>query len=259
MYNPFFHCPISNNQALNSLLDDQMRSFYRVDDDNTPEVFNNPKVLDDLENTNDFEVFNTTKDIDVFNDLENLDEISDSNELQDYNVIEHYAEPNSMEIPYENNYSNDYRSLNENYDVSLADTRAPQQDVNRILALLNIQRPYLVRNFERFGVSRVLTNIYFSIAISYTIDNANRYSGNINQRTNAIFNNFRRSYTWIFVSLRSSGVPNNIIDSTFKEVIEFTLMNTGTPTPPNPPTPSNRWSKWEDLGGVLSFGPGVSS
>ncbi|MDV3425861.1 MAG: DUF346 domain-containing protein [Bacillota bacterium] len=133
------------------------------------------------------------------------------------------------------------------------DFRASQQEVNRILRMLNTQKPQLSRNFERYGVSRVLVNTYFRIAINYTLDNASKHSGNISQRTNAILNSFRRSQPWIFAALRAAGVPVNVINETFREVIEFTLRNMSTS-----PIPGG-WSQWEDLGGVLTSAPGVSS
>jgi hypothetical protein len=145
-------------------------------------------------------------------------------------------------------------------DDYLDDARAPQQEVNRILVMLNRQQPQLFTQLERYGVRRAVINNDFRIAISYTIDNASRHSGNINQRTNAIFNDFRRRYPWIFTSLRAAGVPNNVVNSTFRDVIEFTLRNMNTQPAPGPgPSPGDRWSQWEDLGGVLTSGPAVSS
>ncbi|MEL7598087.1 MAG: sialidase, partial [Clostridiaceae bacterium] len=173
------------------------------------------------------------------NQMRNFDSFNNYDMFEDYDEFQYYDEFEDADLTYKEDY--------------LDNTRAPQQEVNRILRLLNTERPELSRNFERFGVNRVLINTYFRTAISYTIDNASKHSGNINQRTNAIFNSFRRSYPWIFLSLRSMGVPNNVINNTFREVIEFTLRNINTPPSPD------RWSQWEDLGGVLTSTPGVSS
>lgn len=136
--------------------------------------------------------------------------------------------------------------------------RASQQDITRIFNLLSEEEPELFRNFTRFGVPRQQVNNYFRIAINYTLDNTSKSSGNINQRTSAIFNDFRREYANILNALRRQGVRNNIINNTFRDVIEFTLRNTTTvPAPPQPP--QSRWSQWEDLGGVLTSGPAVAS
>lgn len=138
----------------------------------------------------------------------------------------------------------------------LEGVRAPQQEVNRILIQLNRDRPELRRNFQRYGVNTVLINTYFRTAISYTIDSSPNHSGSISQKTTAIFNGFRREHTWIFAALNIARVPNNVINSTFREVIEFTLRNmSATPSP----GPGGRWSQWEDLGETLTSAPAVSS
>lgn len=160
----------------------------------------------------------------------------------------------NLDVPFDDEY--DFLN-SEDY---LDNNRAPQQEVNRILVLLNAQRPDLSRNLQRYGVNRTLINTYFRNAIAYTIDNAGTTSGNINQKTNTIFNSFRRSRAWIFVALRAAGVPNNVIDRTFRDVIEFTLRNISAPPVPGPgPTPGGRWSRWEDLGGVITSAPAAAS
>lgn len=134
--------------------------------------------------------------------------------------------------------------------------RASDQEVNRILRLMRNQMPQL------FSLLQGVGDNYFRTAIAFTLDNAQTYPGNINQSVNRIFNDFRRRNNSIFLSLRSLGVPNNVINLTFRSIIEFTLRNIKpSPAPgPNPtPSPSSGWSKWEDLGGVLKYSPGVSS
>jgi hypothetical protein len=48
--------------------------------------------------------------------------------------------------------------------------RAPQQEVNRILALLTVQQPQLFTTLERYGVRRATINTQFRIAINFTLD-----------------------------------------------------------------------------------------
>lgn len=136
--------------------------------------------------------------------------------------------------------------------------RAPQQEVNRILGLLIEQQPQLFRNFTAHDVPRSQINSYFITAINYTLDTASKYTGNINRRTNAIFNDFRKEYDSIFNSLRRAGVPNNVINSTFKDVIEFTLRISGAVPVPSP-VPGGIWSQWEDLGDTLTSAPAAVS
>lgn len=130
--------------------------------------------------------------------------------------------------------------------------RAPEQDVNRILRMLSNDQPQLFTNLQG-----IIEN-YFRTVISFTLDNAQRYPGNINQKVNNIYNDFRRRYNSIIQSLRASGISNDVIRNTFRNVIEFALRNMNIPPSPTP-SPVGRWSQWEDLGGVLNFSPGVSS
>ena len=143
----------------------------------------------------------------------------------------------------------------------LNNTRAPEQDVTRIYTILNNQQPQLLREIQR-----VIEN-YVRTAISFTLDESPKYGGNINQKINTIYNNFRRRYDTIFSVLSASGLPNNVVNRTFRDIIEFTLRNSTVPPvpvppppgPQPPPEPGDRWSQWEDLGGVLNFSPAVSS
>lgn len=149
--------------------------------------------------------------------------------MRSFNSYEYYNELDDLDLFYELYYL-DY-------------TRASQQDVNRILGMLSNEESQLFADFQG-----VIEN-YFRTAISFTLDNVQGYTGNINQQVNNIYNQFRRRYNSIILSLRASGVPNNVIDQTFRAVIEFALKNTNiTPAPiPPPPFPTTRW-QMESMG-----------
>lgn len=168
--------------------------------------------------------------------------------------VEDFDEFENFEPFYEEDELETVPSFYEEYEFD--NFRAPQQEVTRILSLLNTQQPQLNRSFQP------IVDNYFRNVINYTLDNERRHSGNINARTNAIFNDFRRNNESIFSALRSAGIPNNVINSTIRDIIEFVLRNIGRPPSPGPgpgPAPGDRWSQWEDLGGVLNSAPGVSS
>ncbi len=124
--------------------------------------------------------------------------------------------------PFSSSMMRDFDNLE---DIYFDGARASWQEVNRIFSMLVRQRPDLFRSFARFGVNRGLINNYFRTLIAFTIDNSRRFTGSINQKTNAIYESFRRRYAWIFGSLRAARVPPYIVESTFKSVIEFTLRN----------------------------------
>ena len=150
-----------------------------------------------------------------------------------------------------NNYegNNEIEDLNLFYNQYYLDyNRASEQDINRILNLLSNNQPQLFNAFQG-----IIEN-YFRTVIAFTLDNSQGYTGNINQRVNNIFNAFRRRYNSIFVALSNSGIPNNVINRTFRSIIEFILRNISKPPVPTP-TPGSQWSGWD---GVLNFSPAVS-
>lgn len=156
-----------------------------------------------------------------------------------------YSQMRTFDDYYNYDYSNTYNEYYELDDLDL-DYRAPQQEVDRILRLLSEQQPQLFRNFTKYRISKNQVDSYFRTAINYTLDNSSKYSGNINRKTNSIFDDFRKKHDSIFSSLRRAGVPNNVINSTFKDVIRFTLKNSAAipAPPPVPPTvPDGRWSQ----------------
>ncbi|MGE5627458.1 MAG: hypothetical protein ACM3X7_04980 [Solirubrobacterales bacterium] len=137
--------------------------------------------------------------------------------------------------PFVNNMMRDFNAEEDYFDGA----RASWREVNRIFSMLSRQRPDLFRNLQRYGVNRGAINNYFRTLISFTLDNAGRYPGNIYQKTEALYSNFRRRYSWIFGSLRRERVPEYVIDNTFKAVIEFTLRRMSyMPGPGQGPGPS---------------------
>lgn len=118
--------------------------------------------------------------------------------------------------------------------------RAPEQEVNRILSLLNSQLPQLVMELERYGVNRMQVEAYFRTTISYILDNISNYQGNITQRVSAIFNDFKKQYDSIFNFLRTIGIPDDVVNNIFKAVIEFTLRHIAAALA-STPVPGSRW------------------
>ena len=158
--------------------------------------------------------------------------------------------------PFYNNMGTDYlEDLYEEDDDALEDDdmmRQRPQDINRIMTLINQQFNNFYTELQRYGVQRVVARNIFRNIVTYVLRNENKYTGNIEQRTNAIFNAYRRDNARIFVILRGYGVPNNRINQIIRAIIRFTLENIEE-------QPSTGWSQWEDLGGVLTSDPAVAS
>ena len=139
------------------------------------------------------------------------------------------------------------------------DMRQRPQDINRIMALINREFANHYAELQRYGVPRSVTRIIFRNIVVYVLRNENSYSGTIAQKTNQIFNAIRRDMPWIFTTLRGFGVPTNRINQIIRDIISFTLENISEEAPSPPTPPATGWSQWEDLGGVLTSAPAVSS
>jgi hypothetical protein len=141
------------------------------------------------------------------------------------------------------------------YEEEYMDMRQRPQDVNRIMTLINREFANYYAELQRYGVPRNVAENIFRTIVIYVLRNEGNYSGSITQKTNQLFNAFRRDVPIIFIILRGYGVPNNRVNQIIRDIIRFTLMNISeTPAPP-----TTGWSPWEDLGGILTSAPAVSS
>ncbi|MBB6214268.1 hypothetical protein HNQ80_000337 [Anaerosolibacter carboniphilus] len=158
--------------------------------------------------------------------------------------------------PFYDNMATDYlNSLYEEDNGELEDgdmMRQRPQDVNRIMALINQQFNNYYTELQRYRIQRVVTRNIFRNVVTYVLRNENKYTGNIEQRTNAIFNAYQRDNAPTLAILRGFGVPSDRINQIIRAIIRFTLENIGE-------QPISGWSQWEDLGGVLTSGPAVAS
>lgn len=137
--------------------------------------------------------------------------------------------------------------------------QAPR-DVNRILAAANQQYGDYYDELQRYGIQRTITRWIFITIITYVLRNEGNYSGSIERRTAQILDDMRRDLNLLVLVLRGYGVPNNLINQLFTDIISFTLRSIGgTPAPGPSPGPTPGWSNWEDLGGVLTSAPAVAS
>ena len=185
-----------------------------------------------------------------------------NNDFFDY---PHYSPENTypffnaaIEDFYRFNYNNDFNGtedfdefIEENYSDN---TRSSDIETNVILELIYNNEPGLFSNFKRFRISTEMVNNFFREAIPYALDNETKYRGDIETLTNRIYDDFKKeNYPAVF-SVLSAGVPEDIVDNTFKGVISFTIGERFIP-----PSMLDRWSQWEDLGGILSSAPAVSS
>ncbi|MBZ4667057.1 MAG: hypothetical protein JG775_209 [Defluviitaleaceae bacterium] len=167
--------------------------------------------------------------------------------MPNYKVQNPYPFYNTMATGYHENL---YESSSDSFEEAMM--RQRPQDINRIMALVNRQFENYYIELQSYGVPRIVTSNIFRSIVAYVLENENKYTGNLDQRTNALFNAYLRDNVIVFIILRGYGVPSNRINQMIRTIIRFVLENIGE-------QPATGWSEWEDLGGVLTSAPAVAS
>lgn len=130
-------------------------------------------------------------------------EIESSHRFQHHNEFEDFDEFDEEDF-YENNRSSD-------------------METNIILELLYNNEPDLFSNFKKFRISTGMVKNFFSEIIPYALDNSSKYRGDIEQKSHMIYTHFKRQNYPVVFSVLSAGVPEDIMDNTFKDVIKTCL------------------------------------
>lgn len=137
-----------------------------------------------------------------------------------------------------------------------------QQDVNSIMERLNRDFSGYYDQLQSYGVQGNLAQWIFLSLITYVLRSAEDYAGGDSSRIPQLLRDLRRDAPMLFEILHGHGLSDNLIDSMLMEIIKIILnLIVGQPGPgPGPgPSPAPGWSRWEDLGGVLTSAPAVSS
>ncbi|MDD3168984.1 MAG: sialidase, partial [Eubacteriales bacterium] len=138
------------------------------------------------------------------------------------------------------------------------------QEINRIMGMLNRNLSDYYEQLRNYGIPRAISQWIFLSIITYTIRNASDYTGTVEQRTARLNRDLRREGALLLSVLRGYGVPADLINDIFLDIIEMTLRNLEDRPGPGPgpgpgPQPEPGWSDWEDLGGILTSAPAVAS
>jgi hypothetical protein len=144
-------------------------------------------------------------------------------------------------------------------DDLTGEARQPSDTVARILGLMDSEFESVYRELLRSGMNRRMARYLFGLVVTYTVRNASRYTGNIDQRVTSIFNNLRGQIPWIFIIFRGYGIPTGRVNDIVRSLIRFTLQNLSPQPVPVPPPPQREWSNWADLGGTLTSSPAAAS
>jgi|GEM_PF-365631 len=132
-----------------------------------------------------------------------------------------------------------------------------QPDAMNILQDIKRNHSELYTPLRQAGMNDQLIDYVFFFVINYTLNQSKP-----NQNANQIYSQFRREIPWFNQLFAPFRIPSNVIDRTMTRVIQITLdaMKGGSSGGPGPSDrPGQGWSRWEDLGGVLTSAPAVSS
>lgn|GEM_PF-1809499 len=123
---------------------------------------------------------------------------------------------------YDDNYRDDDLELEYEEDELV---RQITQEVNRIMRLVDTEFANVYAELRRYGMSRNITRLLFRAIVNYVVRNAKNYTGNINQKTDALFISLRRDMPWIFATFIGFRVPARRTNEIIRDLIKFTLEN----------------------------------
>lgn len=127
-----------------------------------------------------------------------------------------------------------------------------RQPVEKILYDEKSELTNALNQLTNLGVKHSLSEYIFKLLASYTIKNNKRYSGSTNLRVDKIYNSLGGKLPLVFTALQGYEISSDILESSFKTVIQCTLINY-----------RNKffdllledWSCWESLPGNFTSAP----
>ncbi|KMT21117.1 DUF346 domain-containing protein [Clostridium cylindrosporum] len=143
--------------------------------------------------------------------------------------------------------------------ISKEFVRVNAQDVNRVLREVDSVYPEVYTELSKYNVNRVAARYIISLAISYGIDNKNKYSGDNQKKAELLAKEFYNQYNQVLLVTMISGVSSNVIRNISTKVMYITLKTSLSSRERVPGEKSDKWSNWEDLGGVLTAAPSACS
>ncbi|WLV24537.1 hypothetical protein QR721_12975 [Aciduricibacillus chroicocephali] len=159
----------------------------------------------------------------------------------------------------ENNKERDHSESQQDAEDQAFIEEALRQRPDAQAILRNIKQSHsdLYTTLRHYGMHDQLIDYVFFFMINYTIDQREK-----SQNAAQIYRRFKREMPWFNMMFQQYKVPQDVIDRTMTRVIQITLDSIhggGAGAPGRPEQPGRGWSRWEDLGGVLSSAPTVSS
>lgn len=135
--------------------------------------------------------------------------------------------------------------------------RASAQDVNKILREIDNSHSDIYEEFAKYRVNRAAARYIISLAISYALDNKGKYSGDDRKKAEDLSRDFYNAYKQMLLVTMVVGVPANVIRNILNKIMYIAITNSEESS--SRPPSNERWSPWEDLGGILTSAPGATS
>ncbi len=133
-----------------------------------------------------------------------------------------------------------------------------QRSVQDVMQTFRSQNGDIYTELERTGINSGLSDYLLFFLVNFIMNQADT-----NRPPRQIYSQLQNQYPWFNMIVRQIPMRRNEIDRFIVRIIEIILniIRGGQPSPgPGPgPAPVPGWSNWEDLGGVLTTAPAVSS
>lgn len=128
-------------------------------------------------------------------------------------------------------YNRGYREMffDEEDEMHEGDMAIYEENVTEIMERIEARYANFYSELMSLGVSQGEIQYLFRYIVYYTLNNADRYSGDETQKAYAIYNDLRTLEPWVFSSVESAYVPANRLDYIIMTIIMFTLRNIDIP------------------------------
>ncbi|OPJ55934.1 hypothetical protein [Alkalithermobacter paradoxus] len=128
---------------------------------------------------------------------------------------------------YHSLYSRSGKNLESEYTDIL---RQGTEDIDKIINELEGQFSYMYTETSKLGLNNMAMRVLLRFIVRYTLDNANKYKGSIEERSQRLLNDLRKDNPWIFFTLRAYGIPPRVIDQAVLGIISFVLSYIDRPS-----------------------------
>ncbi|AOT72194.1 hypothetical protein [Geosporobacter ferrireducens] len=107
-----------------------------------------------------------------------------------------------------------------------------EYQVNHLTMQARTELMSFYRELEGFGIDRSTAEFLVRFVVSFTVNNAEKYSGTVAQKAAALYRDLGNQHSWIIMMMRNFGIPMQQITKLLTTLIEYVLTRMAGPVRP---------------------------